>query len=121
MESIKKVFSKAVLGCEEISSTVTEWIQEMRDIEEHVLDHTYFDFLEEQVQLNARGEAWNERLAKRKQNLESFVSQPLVRGLVPLPSGDLYIEVEPLSLRVVHWEEYSTAEGFTASMDGNMP
>lgn len=110
MDPIRNAFSKAVMECADLPRIGKERVHDTSHIEEHTFDSSYIEFLDEQIRLNARGDDWNSRLRDRSQHLAPFADQRLIRGKIPIPGGDLSIEVEPESARVIHWEEYSYAE-----------
>lgn len=110
MDPLRNAFSKAVMECADLPQIGKERVHHALHIEEHTFDASYIDFLNEQIRLNARGEEWSARLRHRRKRMAPFTDQRLIRGKIPIPDGDLSIEVEPESSRVIHWEEYSYAE-----------
>jgi hypothetical protein len=110
MDPIRNAFSKAVMECADLPWIGKERVHDALHIEEHTFDSSYIEFLDEQIRLNARGDEWSSRLRDRRRHLAPFVDQCLIRGKIPIPDGDLSIEVESASARVIHWEEYSYSE-----------
>jgi len=110
MDPLRNVFSEAVLGCADLPQIGKDQVHHARHIEEHTFDSTYIDFLDEQIRLNARGDEWSNRLRHRRLQMAPFTDQRLISGRISIPEGDLSIEVEPSTSRVVHWEEYSYPE-----------
>lgn len=98
------------MECADLPQIGKERVHTALHVEEHSFDSSYIEFLDEQIRLNARGDEWSSRLRDRRQHLAPFANQRLIRGKIPIPDGDLSIEVEPESARVIHWEEDSYAE-----------
>jgi hypothetical protein len=110
MDPIHNAFSKAVVECADLPRIGKERVHDALHVEEHTFDSSYIEFLDEQIRLNARGDEWSDRLRDRRQHLAPYSDQRLIRGKISIPEGELSIEIEPESSRVIHWEEYSYVE-----------
>ncbi len=110
MDPLRNVFSEAVLRCADLPQVGKEQVDDARQIEEHTFDSTYIEFLDEQIRLNARGDEWSKRLRKRRLQMAPLTDQRLISGRISIPDGDLSIEVDLATSRVVHWEEYCYVE-----------
>ncbi len=75
-------------------------------VEEHCFDDSYLEFLDQQIELNASGDAWTERLRARRANLSEYCNHTLIRGRIVVDGVDWSLEVEPETRRVVHCETY---------------
>ena len=75
MKPLRDVFADAVLASTEVPQIAKDRIGEATVIEEHAFDETYIEFLDEQIQLNARGDEWSARLRKRREGLLPFTNR----------------------------------------------
>jgi hypothetical protein len=99
-------FAAAVRAAREIPEGVREAANDAVGVEVHTFDHTYLEFLEQQIELAPRGPEWAERLKKRRDGLSHFCDHPLIRGWIDLNRDSYSIEVDPKTGTVVYWEEY---------------
>ena len=77
-----------------------------QSLEEHSFDESYIAFLDDQIALNARGDAWTERLRQRRARLFAYCHRTLIRGRIVVDDREWSIEVDPEAGKVVHWETY---------------
>jgi hypothetical protein len=79
---------------------------EVRDCEVCCIDESYLSFLDEQIQLNARGSAWTERLKRRREELAPFCGVPLLSGSIRGGTSDFTVYIDPEKRTIAYWEEY---------------
>ena len=99
---------RCVLASKELRQVAHARFEEVNGLEEHFFDLSYMDFLHEQIQLNAHGKAWGDRLCKRRDDLKPYVNHVLIRARISVPGGEISFEVDPSSSRVIHWEDYQS-------------
>lgn len=69
-------------------------------------DHTYLEFLDEQIELAARDPEWTERLKRRREGLSGLCERPLICGTIEVNHDSYSVKVDPNTGTVVYWEEY---------------
>ena len=101
----RAIFTEVVRSCAALLDSVRERAI-AATVRESLFDHTYIEFLTEQIQVGPRGPEWIERLRQRRAALEPYCGVRLLDGHIEL-SSDLYtIYVHPDHRHVVHWELY---------------
>lgn len=78
----------------------------VKDVDEHVFDESYIQFLDQQIELNARGDAWSERLRRRRDVLATWTDRSLVRVVCTGNGREWWFDVDPESKRVLRAESY---------------
>ncbi len=101
-----QIAKKAVLDCNKLPSIIRDNIESIELLDSSEFDSTYIEFLDEQIELNARGKDWTERLSIRKKNLINFVDTLLLNIQLKVEKEEFCLKVEPNSKKVVHWERY---------------
>ena len=76
-------------------------------LEESTFDSTYLEFLDEQIQLNARGDACSNRLRRRREGLAGWCDRQLIDGTVVVDANEFWVKVDPQTNEIVYWEEYA--------------
>ncbi len=102
-----ETFTNAVRTCDALPERVRESARSVVGIETSSFDATYLEFLDQQIQLNARGDAWSQRLRTRFAGLVAWCGIPLIGGRIKLDNDDYIIKVEPNTGSVVYWEHYA--------------
>ena len=105
--SIRDVFITAVRRCPNLPESARDAGAVVEGIEETIFDATYLDFLDEQIQLNARGDAWSDRLRRRRAGLADWCDRPLIFGRVLVDADEYCVRVDPQTNEVVYWEVYA--------------
>ena len=105
MMETRLVFAKAVASSK-LPGSVRTQVANAQAVESHGFDESYIAFLDEQIELNARGDAWTERLRLRRSRLAGYCNRTLVRGRLVVDGVEWSIEVDPETNTVVHWETY---------------
>lgn len=101
------IFTSAVRNCDALPDCVRESAESVVEIETSSFDVTYLEFLDEQIELNARGDAWSQRLRTRRAGLADWIGVPLIGGRITLDNDDYTIKVDPSTQSVVYWEHYA--------------
>ena len=71
-------------------------------VESKILNESYLSFLDEQIQLGARGEVWTDVLSRRKSALKPYVGKPLTTVSITSENGlALVIKFDPVNLDIV--------------------
>ena len=104
----ERLFVEAVQGCDALPESVRERAS-FAIIRDSLFDHTYLEFLDQQIQLSPRGPEWSDRLRQRRTALAPYCDVPLVDGHIETPSGSYTIYVSPKLNCVIHWESYENA------------
>ena len=105
--SIRAVFIDAIRECKNIPLSVRDAAATVLGVRQSTFDSSYLIFLDEQIELNARGEEWSQRLRKRKSGLAQWCDVPLIDGKVEVGTDDYSVYVDPESQSVVYWEHYA--------------
>jgi hypothetical protein len=105
-EELRSICVEAVRKCTDFSPKVREQSEAVGSVEIHSFDQSYIQFLEEQIELEARGPEWTELLKRRKVNLENYADRELARCRLFMGEYDYSIDVDPISRTVIHWEDY---------------
>jgi hypothetical protein len=106
-----KIFIEATQTCESLPLQVRDQAQHYRGLRDASFDHSYLDFLDQQIQLSARGPEWTERLKKRRSALAAFCNTPHIDAHIQVENDDYWIRVDPMKKTVIYWEVYDeTAE-----------
>jgi hypothetical protein len=105
--SIRQDFIAAVRNCSDLPQSVRVAAATAQGLEETCFDSTYLDFLDEQIELNARGDEWSDRLRRRRFGLADWCDHPLLCGRIVVGPDDYTIEVDRVTQSVVYWEEHA--------------
>lgn len=100
-------FINAVRNCGALPECVRQSAQSASGVETTSFDSTYLEFLDEQIELNARGDAWSQRLRSRRAGLSEWCDSPLINGRISVNSDDYAVKVDPKTQTVVYWEHYA--------------
>ena len=101
----QSVFAKAVASSE-LPKRVRGAVSDAQAVESHCFDDSYIAFLDEQIELNAKGDAWTERLRLRCSRLSPYCNRTLIHGRIIVDGVDWSLDVDPETGLVVHWETY---------------
>lgn len=104
--SIRDDFIAAIRNCPDLPHAVRAAAATVQSLEETCFDSTYLDFLDEQIELNARGDEWSERLCRRRTVLTEWCDRPLLTGIILAGPNGYWIKVDRETQSVVYWEEY---------------
>ena len=99
------IFLEVLRTAPEIPPDVKAAGNTVTDLRERVLDQSYLDFLDEQIQLCPRGNNWNVILTKRRTALSLLVGKRLLDGVVTTSHRSVFIKIDPLGRRLLYWEE----------------
>lgn len=105
--SIRDILIHAVSECDDLPPQVRDSALPVVGVEESSFDSTYLDFLSQQIELNARGDEWSQRLRDRMLGLARWCDATLINGRIEVGMDDYTIYVDPESQSVVYWERYS--------------
>ena len=105
--SIREDFIAAVRNCSDLPQSVRDAAATAQGLEERCFDSTYLDFLDQQIELNARGDEWSDRLRRRRSGLADWCDRPLLDGGIVVGPYDYWIKVDRVTQSVVYWEEYA--------------
>ena len=86
---------------------VRDSAQSVAGIDTSSFDVTYLEFLDQQIELNSRGDAWSKRLRSRRSGLADWCDIPLIGGRITVDADDYTIKVDPKTQSVVYWEHYT--------------
>lgn len=99
------IFIQAIRAAPELPQAVRENAGKAKDVEERHFDESYFEFLDAQIELNARGAEWTARLKRRRIAMLPFCNRTSIRGRVEIDGTSFSIDVDPKTASVFHWEE----------------
>ena len=102
----RKEFIAAVCNCSDIPEIVRDSAYLVQGIREATFDSTYLQFLSEQIQLNARGDTWSNRLRIRLAGLAHLCDRRLLDGRIFVNGEEYWVKVDPTTNQVVYWESY---------------
>ena len=105
--SIREEFIAAVRNCSDLPQAVRAAAATPQGLEERCFASTYLDFLNKQIELNARGDEWSDRLRRRRSGLADWCDHPLLYGRIIVGPDGYTIEVDRVTQSVVYWEEYA--------------
>ena len=100
-------FIHAVRNCVALPECVRDSAQSVAGIETSSFDVTYLEFLDQQIELNARGDEWSQRLRSRRSGLADWCDIPLIDGRITVDTDFYTIKVDPKTQSVVYWEHYA--------------
>jgi hypothetical protein len=103
--SLKTLFLEAVSAAKDLPETLREHAAEVSGLEEHRFDKTYIEFLDEQIGLSPRGPEWTEILKRKRTALLPYCDVTLVCGYVQDDTHDYFVEIDPSTKTVIHWED----------------
>ncbi|QDS98086.1 hypothetical protein [Adhaeretor mobilis] len=102
----KNVFIAAVSKCAELPVAVRKSAATVQGIRTSTFDASYLEFLDTQIELNARGDQWSDCLRRRREGLAPWCDVPLIDGTIAVGVDDYTVEVDPQTYEVVYWEKY---------------
>lgn len=73
-------------------------------VESTMITESYLRFLDEQIQLNARGDEWSSVLRTRYAAMEPYVERVLLEVAISCPKGFFLAFLNPETFGLVHWE-----------------
>jgi hypothetical protein len=103
---IRRAFFSAVRDCVALPASVRNAASTALGVEESRFDSTYLDFLDQQVELNARGDEWSDRLRRRRARLADWCDCPLIHGRIVVGADEYTVQVDARTQTVIYWEEY---------------
>ena len=103
----RDTFIKVVRDCIALPKCVRDSAASATGIETSSFDMTYLEFLDEQAELNARGDEWSQRLRSRRAGLTDWCDIPLIDGRITVGTDDYSLKVDPKTLSIVYWEHYA--------------
>jgi hypothetical protein len=107
--TLRDQFIAAVSNSPDVPNDLKDNARNVTALEQHEFDRTYIQFLDEQIELNARGEEWTSRLRRRREALHPFCNVSLLKGVVRVSNTEYRVEVQLADHRVIHWEKYETS------------
>lgn len=94
-------------------SSTPAWVQEAltvtpseAEVERHIIDQSYLEFLAEQIDLEPRGSDWTRVLRARLDAFKPLVGQPLIRIAIARRDVQFVGHITADDLEVVHTEEF---------------
>ena len=87
----RDAFTVAVHNCAKLPKFVRNAASSVVEIETSTFDVTYLEFLDEQVELNARGDEWSQRLRLRRSGLADWCDVPLIKGRINVDLSLIHI------------------------------
>lgn len=99
-------FIASVNKCTDLPQSVRDAASTVQGLEEHSFDTSYLEFLDEQIELNARGDEWSDRLRRRRSGLAEWCGRPLLNGKIAVGVDDYTVNVDRQTRSVVYWEKY---------------
>ena len=90
----RDTFINAVHNCAVLPELVRNAASSVVGIETSTFDKTYLEFLEQQVELNARGDEWSQRLRLRRSGLADWCDVQLINGRIKVDTDDYAIKVD---------------------------
>jgi hypothetical protein len=104
--TLRDIFIEAVCKSQILPKDARDFVADALAIEESQFDETYIEFLDEQIQLGARGPEWTVRLRQRREGLRPYCRVVTIRGVIPAGERHFTVRVLPEQGAVVYWEEY---------------
>lgn len=102
--SLQAQFVEAIRNCQELADHLDE--SQISGVRESTFDESYLEFLELQVELNARGDEWSERLRRRRIGVAKLVNRTHIDGRMRSGAEDYWIKADPDGGQVVYLEVY---------------
>ncbi|MDB2687123.1 hypothetical protein N9Y42_07905 [Mariniblastus sp.] len=99
-------FVAAVRNCLALPECVRNSAASVAGIRTSSFDVTYLEFLDEQIELNARGDEWSDRLRGRRAGLADWCDTSLIDGSITVDADEYTIKVDPKTQSVIYWEHY---------------
>lgn len=103
----RDIFIEAIKKSDKISKPITSEIDKNCSIHEKSFDESYLQFLDEQIQLNTRGDDWTHRLIQRRNQLTPFCNRILLDCKISNGKHEYWIKIDPPKKEIVYFEEYN--------------
>jgi hypothetical protein len=102
---------EAIRAADHLPNALRAHAEDVGDVDESQFDDIYLQFLDEQIELSARGPAWTERLKRRRAGLAELCDVPLIDGrlFIEDTNTEYVVRVDSRTNSVVYWEEYLDA------------
>ena len=100
-------FIASVHKCTDLPQSVRDAASTVLGLEESSFDSTYLEFLDEQIELNARGYEWSDRLRRRRSGLAEWCEHPLLSGRIVVGVDEYTVKVDRETRSVAYWEKYA--------------
>src|SRR5690606_21412082 len=88
------VFVEATKNCADLPDAARKLAADAVGVEESTYDKSYIEFLDLQIELNARGPEWTDLLRRRRATLAPFCDCRLISGRIPMEGGDVVVYVD---------------------------
>jgi hypothetical protein len=105
-QNTSNIFTIAVESSDFLPDRVRNASSQAKGIEIKVFDHSYLEFLDQQIELEPRGPEWTDRLRRRRSGLSAFCDRQLISGRIQVNNDDFTIYVDTETGAVIYWEEY---------------
>ncbi len=104
--SDQEIFVQIVQGTEELPQVLRTHAHEAKQVTSSILQVSFLNLLEMQIQQSSRGPQWADTLRDRKQAMLPYCDQRLLKGRIDIGIDVYWIQVSPDAKKVVYWELY---------------
>lgn len=104
--SDREDFIASVHRCTDLPQSARDAAPTVQGLRASVFDSTYLEFLDEQIELNARGDDWSARLRRRRTALTDWCGRSLLDGRIAVGVDEYTVKVDRETQTVVYWERY---------------
>ena len=99
-------FIQIVQNAEALPDLLRNHASEARMVTGAVLEQSFLNVLDMQIQQSSRGPEWADKLKDRKQAMLPYCGQRLLKGRLDIGKDVYWIQVSPESNEIVYWELY---------------
>ena len=100
------IFVQIVQGAEELPQVLRTHASEAKQVTSSILQASFLNLLDMQIQQSSRGPQWADKLRDRKQAMLPYCDQRLLKGRIDIGIDVYWIQVSPDAMNIVYWELY---------------
>ena len=101
-----ELFIKVVQEAEALPQILRTHASEAKMVTASVLQASFLNLLDTQIQQSSRGPEWAEKLESRKQAMSPYVNKRLLKGRIDIGIDVYWIQVAPDTKELIYWELY---------------
>ena len=101
-----EVFIQIVQEAEELPQTLRTHATEAKMVTASVLQESFLNLLDMQIQQSSRGPQWADTLKSRREAMTPYVNKRLLKGRIDIGIDVYWIQVAPDAMALVYWELY---------------
>ena len=101
-----ELFIQVVQEAEGLPQVLRDHAAEARMVTGSVLQASFLNLLDAQIQQSSRGPEWADKLKSRREAMSPYVNKRLLKGRIDIGIDVYWLQVAPDTQELVYWELY---------------